>query len=90
MGLYVRTHLLGFQHRAAAVVESKALLLPPPLPPGPLQQHGRKRPRLRPVHAAGVGQEAQDNVPSSLPSPTILIGGGAADDALGHRWVFPS
>ena len=53
----------------AAVVESNALLPPPPSPTGPLQQHGHERLRLRLAHAVGVGREAQDNAPSLPPPP---------------------
>ena len=66
----------------AAVIESIALLLPPPPPAGPLQQHGCERATLCPAHAAGFRREARDNAPSPppSPSPTILIIGGAAND----------
>ena len=57
--------------RAATVVESDALLPPPPLPTGPLQQHhGREHARLHPrMQRASDKKHGTTQRPLPLPLP---------------------
>ena len=75
--------------KVAAVVESNALLLPPPPPTGPLQQHGCERARLHPTHRERQTRSAGQRPPLPSLSPTILIGGGVANNVVRSLLSLP-